>query len=126
MVAELPLDEVVELRELNRALTSLDQPVGDDGETALGDLLASERPEPLEEVAAADRNQRVHVLVGELPDDERNVVQLRFGLGGDEPRTLRQTGMELGITTEQARKLEERGLRRLAGSSELESLRRAA
>ena len=125
-LAELPLDEVIELRELNRALTSLDQPVGDDGETALGDLLASERPEPLEEVAEADRDRRVGALVAALPEDERNVVRLRFGLTGDEPRTLRQTGMELGITTEQARKLEERGLNRLAGSSELESLRQAA
>ncbi len=125
-LAELELDEVIELRELNRALTSLDQPVGDDGETALGDLLASERPEPLEEVADADRDRRVNRLVQELPDDERNVVALRFGLTGDEPRTLRQTGMELGITTEQARKLEEQGLRRLAGSSELEALRPAA
>ena len=43
------------------------------------------------------------------------MIQLRFGLTGDEPRTPRQTGMELGITTEQARKLEERGLQRLAG-----------
>jgi RNA polymerase primary sigma factor len=125
-IAELPLDEVIELRELNRALTSLDQPVGDDGETALGDLLASERPEPLEEVADADRDRRVGALVAALPEEERNVVRLRFGLTGDEPRTPRQTGMELGITTEQARKLEERGLSRLAGSSELESLRQAA
>jgi RNA polymerase primary sigma factor len=125
-LAELELDEVIELRELNRSLTSLDQPVGDDGETALGDLLASERPEPVEEVADADRDRRVNRLVQELPEDERNVVALRFGLTGDEPRTLRQTGMELGITTEQARKLEEQGLRRLAGSSELEALRPAA
>src|SRR5205085_11881533 len=50
-VAELPLDEVIELRELNRALTSLDQPIGEDGETAFGDLLASDRPEPLDEAA---------------------------------------------------------------------------
>jgi RNA polymerase primary sigma factor len=125
-VAELPVDEVIELRELNRALTSLDQPVGDDGETALGDMLASDRPEPLEEVADADRDNRVGALVEALPEEERNVVQLRFGLTGDEPRTPRQTGMELGITTEQARKLEEQGLRRLAGSTELEALRSAA
>jgi RNA polymerase primary sigma factor len=125
-LAELPVDEVVELRELNRALTSLDQPVGEDGETALGDMLASERPGPLEEIADADRDNRVNTLVGGLPEDERNVVQLRFGLTGDEPRTLRQTGMALGITTEQARKLEERGLSRLANSSELEALRPAA
>jgi len=125
-VAELPVDEVAELRELNRAMTSLDQPVSDDGETALGDLLASERPEPLAEVADADRDVRVNALVDDLPEEERNVIRLRFGLTGDEPRTARQAGMELGITTEQARKLEERGLQRLAGSPELEALREAA
>jgi RNA polymerase primary sigma factor len=125
-VAELPVEEVAELRELGRGLTSLDQPVGDDGETALGDLLASERPEPTEEVATADRDNRVHNVVEQLPEDERNVIRLRFGLTGDEPRTLRQTGSELGITTERARELEARGLSRLAKHSELEGLRDAA
>ncbi len=125
-VAELPVEEVAELRELNRAMTSLDQPVGDDGETSLGELLASELPEPLEEVADADRDNRVNALVDSLPEQERNVIQLRFGLTGDEPRTPRQTGMQLGITTEQVRKLEERGLERLAGRPELEGLRLAA
>ncbi|HUE27126.1 MAG TPA: sigma-70 family RNA polymerase sigma factor, partial [Solirubrobacteraceae bacterium] len=118
-VAELPVDEVAELRELNRAMTSLDQPVGDDGETALGELLASDRPEPLEEVADADRDRRVNDLVDSLPEDVRNVIQLRFGLTGDEPRTPRQTAMQLGITTEQVRRLEERGLEALAGRPEL-------
>jgi RNA polymerase primary sigma factor len=125
-VAELPLDEVIELRELNRAMTSLDQPVGDDGETALGELLASERPEPLEQVTDADRDRRVNAMVQDLPEQERNVIRLRFGLTGDEPRTPRQTGIELGITTEQARQLEARGLERLADSPELEALRSAA
>ena len=125
-VAELSVDEVIELRELNRAMTSLDQPVGEDGETAFGDLLASEDPQPLDEVADAEREQQVSSIVEDLPEPERNVIRLRFGLTGDEPRTLRQTGMELGITTEQARQLEERGLERLAGSPELEALRPAA
>jgi RNA polymerase sigma factor (sigma-70 family) len=125
-VAELPVEEVAELRELNRAMTSLDQPVGDDGETALGELLASDRPEPLEEVADAERDNRVNELVDSLPEDERNVIQLRFGLTGDEPRTPRQTAMQLGTTTERVRKLEEQGLQRLAGRPELEGLRLAA
>src|SRR5437868_4371116 len=56
-VAELPVEEVAALRELSRAMTSLDQPVSEDGETELGDLLASERPGPVEEVAASDRDQ---------------------------------------------------------------------
>ena len=125
-VAELPVDEVAELRELNRAMTSLDQPVGDDGETSLGELLASDRPEPDEEVADAQRDSTVNELVGNLPEDERNVIQLRFGLVGDDPRTPRQTAMQLGITTERVRKLEEQGLQRLAGRPELEGLRLAA
>ena len=126
VVVELSVDEVNELRELSRGLTSLDQPVSDDGETALGDLLATERPEPSEEVGAADRDRRVNEIVEELPEAERNVLRLRFGLAGDEPRTLKQTGSELGISAERARELEERGLRRLAGSSELGQLREAA
>ncbi len=125
-VAELPVDEVMELRELNRAMTSLDQPVGDDGETAFGELLASDAPEPAEQVGEADRDRRVEELVGRLPEDERNVIRLRFGLDGDEPRTPRQTGSELGITTERARQLEAKGLERLARSPELVALRAAA
>ena len=125
-VAELPVDEVTELRELSRGLTSLDQPVGETGETMLGELLASDRPEPEEEIVDADRERRINDVVGQLPEDERNVIALRFGLTGDEPRTPRQTGSELGITTERARQLEEQGLSRLAGNAELEGLRRAA
>jgi RNA polymerase primary sigma factor len=124
--AGLDVDEVAELRELSRGLASLDQPVGDDGETAFGDLLASDRPEPDQEIADIDRDRRVNDVVERLPEPERNVIRLRFGLTGEEPRTLRQTGSELGIPLERARELEERGLRQLARSAELEQLRQAA
>jgi RNA polymerase primary sigma factor len=77
-------------------------------------------------VAQSDRDQRLGQIVDELPEAERNVIRLRFGLSGDEPRTLRQTGSELGISAERARELEERGLRRLARSTEVEQLRLAA
>jgi RNA polymerase primary sigma factor len=125
-VAELGVDDVIELRELSRGLASLDQPVSEDGDTALGDLLATERPEPSQEVAANDRDRRVNDLVEQLPENERNVLKLRFGLAGDEERTLTQTGRELGISAERARQLEESALRRLARNRELEELRQAA
>jgi RNA polymerase primary sigma factor len=125
-VAELTVDEVSELRELSRGLSSLDQPVGEDGETALGELLAADRPEPAEEVVDADRDRRINDIVGQLPEQERKVIRLRFGLAGDEPITLKQAGSELGISAERARELEERGLRRLAANQELGDLRRAA
>jgi RNA polymerase primary sigma factor len=124
--AELPVEEVIEIRELGRGLASLDQAVSEDGDTALGDLLPSDRPDPVEEVAVADRDQRVHEIVSRLPEAEANVIRLRFGLAGDEPRTLRQTGIELGIPMDRARRLEEQGLTRLASSSELDQLRDAA
>jgi len=125
-VAELPLEDISELRELSRAMTSLHQRVSEDGATALGGLLASDRPEPLEEVAVTGRDQRVNEAVRRLPEAEQSVIRLRFGLAGEEPRTLRQAGSELGITAERARQLEEQGLRRLAATAELEGLGEAA
>ncbi len=124
--AKIDVDEVAELRELTRGLTSLDQPVGEDGETAFGDLLASDRPEPVEEVEEAERVGIISGAVAELPEPERNVIRLRFGLAGVEPLNLRQTGIELGIPLSKARELEQQGLNRLAKTSSLEELRRAA
>ena len=124
--AKLPVEAVAELRELTRGLTSLDQPVGEDGETAFGDLLASDRPQPAEEVESNERQQLINGAVDQLPEPERNVIRLRFGLAGTEPLNLRQTGLELGITLGKARELEQQGLTRLAQSSGLEELRRAA
>jgi RNA polymerase primary sigma factor len=124
--AEIDVDEVAELRELTRGLTSLDQPVGEDGETAFGDLLASDRPEPVQEVEEAERQELISGAVEQLPEAERNVIRLRFGLAGVEPLNLRQTGIELGIPLSKARELEQLGLSRLATSTDLEELRRAA
>ena len=125
-VAELPVEEVTELRELSRGLTSLDQTVSDDGETVLGDLLPSDRPEPIDEVAEAELERQLGDVVDQLPDAERNVIRLRFGLNGSETRTLTQIGSELGISPQRVRELEQQGLRRLASRPELEDLRRAA
>jgi RNA polymerase primary sigma factor len=124
--AKLPVEEVAELRELTRGLTSLDQPVGEDGETAFGDLLASDQPRPDEEVETTERQELISGAVEQLPQAERDVIRLRFGLAGTEPLNLRQTGLELGIPLGKARELEQKGLSRLAHSSRLEELRRAA
>jgi RNA polymerase primary sigma factor len=122
----LPLEQVLEIRELSRSMASLDEAVTDDGEASLGDLLPSDRPEPIEEVAESMQERQVAEIVAQLPEGERNVISLRFGLTGDEPRTLRQTGTALGISLAQATELEAKALQRLAGSSELEALRPAA
>ena len=122
----LPEEQVREALELTKTLASLDQPVSEDGETALGELLPSERPQPEDEVVDDLGNARVRELVGRLPDEERDLVTLRFGLAGDEPASLREAGTQLGLTTQGTRRLEEQALGRLAQSGELEELREAA
>jgi RNA polymerase primary sigma factor len=123
---ELPEEQVREALDLTKHLASLDQPVTEDSETPLGDLLASERPQPEDEVVDALAGARVRDVVGRLPHDERDLVILRFGLAGDEPASLREAGSQLGMTAERTRRLEEQALRRLAESGELDELRQAA
>ncbi len=124
--AELPVEQVLEARETARSLASLDQAVGEDGETALGELLPSDRPQPEDEVGGSLGEQRVRRVVGQLPETERKVVTLRFGLAGEQPKSLREAGAELGMNAERTRQVEEQALRRLAESGELEDLREAA
>jgi RNA polymerase primary sigma factor len=126
VAGELTEEQVFEIRELSRNLSSLDQPVTDDGEVSLGELLPSDRPEPAEEVAETMREQQVAAIVSRLPEPERDVIDLRFGLSGDEPQTVRQTGTRLGISPKRAAELEQSALRRLAGEAELDALRFAA
>jgi RNA polymerase primary sigma factor len=122
----LPEEQVREALELTKHLASLDQSISEDGETSLGDLLPSDRPQPEEEVVNALGDARVRELVGRLPHEERDVITLRFGLAGDEPASRREAGTQLGLSTEHTRRLEEQALRRLAESGELEELRDGA
>jgi RNA polymerase primary sigma factor len=124
--AELPLEQVIEVREAARTITSLDRPVGEEGETAFGDLLPSEGAEPEEEVELSLREQTLRQAVEQLPERERQVVKLRYGINGDEPTPLRETGRRLGLSPERVRQLESEALEHLAMQREVEGLREAA
>jgi RNA polymerase primary sigma factor len=123
---ELPVDQVIEIRKAARPLTSLDQPIGEDGETSFGDLITAQQPAVEDEVVQDAGTTAVQLAVSSLPERERNVVQLRFGLGGEEPTPLRETGRRLGISAERVRQIEEEALARLAESGELSALHEAA
>ena len=125
-IADLTPEEVAEIRKAARPVVSLDQPVGEDGETALGDLMASQQPEAEDLVARSDRANRLRTAVEDLPERERDVIVLRYGTNGEEPATLRETGRRLGVTPERARQLEDQALRRLSRSGDLSALREAA
>jgi RNA polymerase primary sigma factor len=124
--AELDVDDVREARETARVVTSLDRPVGEGEETPFGALLASEERGPEEEVDISLREDALRRAVERLPEPEREVVKLRYGINGDDPTPLSETGRRLGISQDAVRKLERKALTELAQSRELEALRPAA
>jgi RNA polymerase primary sigma factor len=124
--AELPLDQVEEVRDAARTVTSLDRPVGEEGDTALGDLLEGGTPPVDHEVEVSLSEQLLRQTIEELPETERDVIRLRFGLTGEDPQPLRETGRRLGLSAERVRQIESRALKRLAMRRELEALREVA
>jgi RNA polymerase primary sigma factor len=124
--AELSPKDVREARETARVVTSLDRPVGEEEETSLGALLPSGERGPEEEVDISLREDALRRALDGLPEREREVVKLRYGINGDDPTPLRETGRRLGISQDAVRTLERRALTELAQSRELEALRPAA
>jgi RNA polymerase primary sigma factor len=124
--AGLTIEEIEEVHNQRSALVSLDQQVGEDGDTTLGELLPAEQEAPETTVWDNERQRIVHRAIAQLPDTERTVLTLRFGTGREEPQTLTAIGKRLGFSAERASQLEQRALRRLAASPELAALREAA
>jgi RNA polymerase primary sigma factor len=125
--AELSLDEVREARQAARVVTSLDRPVGEQEETSFGALLPSGDRGPDEEVDILLREDALRRALERLPEREREVVKLRYGLDGNpDPAPLSETGRRLGISQDAVRKLERKALSQLATSRELEGLSPAA
>ena len=121
--AKLSLKHVREVRAAARAVTSLDRPVGSEGDASLGDLFAGEAPEPSEELHVSLAEEAVRHAVEALPERERAVVKLRYGLDGDpDPKSLEEIGRTLGLTRERVRQIESSALRHLAERREIEAL----
>jgi len=118
--------EIEDIRAADRTPTSLDRGVGDSEETALGDLIADDAATPDQEVQQEQGDSTVRQVVGGLPSPERDVLTLRYGLGGTEAVALRETGRRLGLSAERVRQIEDRALRKLADDGELAALRDAA
>jgi RNA polymerase primary sigma factor len=124
--AEVTLEELIETREVMRTITSLERPVGEAGDTELGDLLASDEIEPHEEVEIGLRDQTVRAALEQLPEQEREVIALRFGVDGGEPTPLREAGRLLGLSPERVRRIEHKALARLAEFREVAALSEVA
>jgi RNA polymerase primary sigma factor len=124
--AELPLVQVEEVREAARTVTSLDRPVGEEGDTSLRDLLEGDSPPVDQEVELSLGGELLRQTVEQLPEPERRIIRLRYGIDGQDPQPLRETGRRLGLSAERVRQLESKALKRLAMRRELEALREVA
>ncbi len=124
---KLSVKQVREVRQAARAVTSLDKPVGADDGAAFGDLFAGETAEPEEEVTVSLAERALHEAVADLPERERTIIQLRYGIGGrEDPTSLEEIGRRLDLTRERVRQIEAQALARLAVNREIEALREAA
>jgi len=124
--AKLPLKQVREVREAARAVTSLDRPIGEEGESSFGDLVAGDAPTPEETLHVSLEEDILRRAVESLPEREQAVLKMRYGLNGDaDPKSLEEIGRQMGLTRERVRQLEAAALARLAVNREIEALRAA-
>jgi RNA polymerase primary sigma factor len=121
--AKLSPKHVREVRSAARAVASLDKPLGDDGDTAFGDIVATDEGDVEEEVVLGLSEHLLRAAVSKLPEREQRVIRLRYGLnGGDDPKSLELIGRELGLTRERVRQIETQALERLAREREIAAL----
>jgi RNA polymerase primary sigma factor len=121
--AKLSVKHVREVRAAARAVASLDKPLGDESETAFGDLVATAHGDLEEEVVVGLSENALRAAIERLPEREKRVIKLRYGMDGDpDPKSLEQIGRELGLTRERIRQIETRALERLAREREVAAL----
>jgi RNA polymerase primary sigma factor len=124
--AKVSLKHLKEVRQAARAVTSLDKPLGDDNDASIGDLVGAAQEGVEEEVEVNLTETTLHRALEDIPEREREVLRLRYGLANEEPRSLEEIGRRLGLTRERVRQIEAQALERLAVSREIEALRDAA
>jgi RNA polymerase primary sigma factor len=124
--AKIPLERLLEAHQALRTIASLDRPMGANGDSALGDLIPAEGGDPVVELAVGLDDAVLARALETLPELERRVVELRFGLGAREPLSLDAARKELGISRDKLRRLEHAALEHLSRTRELQELHEAA
>ncbi|HEX6753535.1 MAG TPA: sigma-70 family RNA polymerase sigma factor [Solirubrobacterales bacterium] len=129
IAAELrwPLEDVRDILRVSQVPVSLEKPIGDEDESELGDFVADEEvAEPFEEASEQLQREGVRKALDALPERERQVIELRYGLSGLEPLTLEEVGRTFGVTRERIRQIETNTLKKLRGLPEAQMLRDAS
>ena len=121
---DIPVSKVKEIVKLSQETTSLDTIVDDGNMTRLADLVKDDtRAEPFEMVFSMTLQETMSDILSQLSEREMKIIQLRYGLTGESPLTLEETGKYLGITRERVRQIQEKAVWKLRAMRELKELK---
>jgi len=124
---DLSIEEVEQIRRSAQAPVSLEKPVGDEEESELGHFLTDlSVPLPDEAAETALRREALRGILSKLSERERQVLELRYGLDGQQPRTLDEVGRAFNVTRERIRQIEHQSLKKLRAFAEAASVRDVA
>jgi len=121
---EMTVEEVREILRMSQLPVSLEKPIGEEEESELGDFVQDEQAEsPFDSASVNLRREDIDKALDSLPVRERRVIELRFGLNGQQPRTLEEVGRAFGVTRERIRQIENNTLKKLEGLPEAQGLK---
>jgi len=121
---EITPEEVREIQRMAQLPVSLEKPIGEDAESELGDFVEDESAEsPYDTATLSLRRGDIDRALDSLPDRERKVIEMRFGLSGAQPCTLEEVGRAFGVTRERIRQIENNTLKKLESLPEAQGLR---
>jgi RNA polymerase primary sigma factor len=124
---DLPLDEVEQIMRSAQTPVSLEKPVGDEEESEFGHFLTDENvPLPDEAAEVSMRKETLLKILSTLSHRERRVLELRYGLDGEHPRTLDEVGRTFNVTRERIRQIENQSLKKLRALADSHSLKDVA
>jgi RNA polymerase primary sigma factor len=121
---ELTTGEVREILRMAQHPVSLEKPIGEEEESELGDFVQDDAAEsPFDSATLQLRREDIERALGSLPERERKVIELRFGLNGEPPCTLEEVGRAFGVTRERIRQIENNTLKKLESLPEAQGLK---
>jgi RNA polymerase primary sigma factor len=121
------VQEVRDVLRISQQPISLEKPIGEEEDSELGDFVEDEAAEsPFEQACERLRRENLHRALAALPEREREVIELRFGLTGERPYTLEEVGRAFNVTRERIRQIENHTLKKLEALPEAQRLRDAS
>jgi RNA polymerase primary sigma factor len=121
---EIDVEEVREILRMSQLPISLEKPIGEEEDSSLGDFVPDDAAEsPFDTASLSLRREDVELALAALPERERRVIELRYGLDGAQPCTLEEVGQAFGVTRERIRQIENNTLKKLESLPEAQGLR---